>query len=146
MSLIHLDVLTAEKTVFSADVDAVTLMTVEGQISVLPGHVPLLTLLQPGEMIVRQGDEETYLAVSGGFAQVTREGIVVLADTCERADEIDVQRAHEAELRAQELLRADAPEAVAAAAEAALRRSVARLRAADKYRLRMRRRPGQSYQ
>ncbi len=146
MSLIHLDVLTAEKTVFSADVDAVTLMTVEGQISVLPGHVPLLTLLQPGEMIVRQGDEETYLAVSGGFAQVTREGIVVLADTCERADEIDVQRAHEAELRAQELLRADAPEAVAAAAEAALRRSVARLRVADKYRLRMRRRPGQSYQ
>ena len=146
MSLIHLDVLTAEKTVFSADVDAVTLMTVEGQISVLPGHVPLLTLLQPGEMIVRQGDEETYLAVSGRFAQVTREGIVVLADTCERADEIDVQRAHEAELRAQELLRADAPEAVAAAAEAALRRSVARLRVADKYRLRMHRRPGQSYQ
>ncbi len=145
MSLIHLDVLTAERTVFSADADAVTLMTAEGQISVLSGHVPLVTLLQPGELIVRHGDDETYLAVSGGFAQVTREGIVVLADTCERAEEIDVQRAREAEQRAQELIRAGAPEA-SEAAEAALRRSVARLRAADRYRLRMRRRPGQSYQ
>ena len=143
MPLIHLDVLTAERTVYSADVEAVTLTTVDGQISVLAGHVPLVTLLQPGELMARLGDEETYLAVSGGFAEVTREGIVVLADTCERAEEIDVQRAAEAERRAQELLRAGAPEAVAAAAEAALRRSVARLRVADRHRLRIRRRPGQ---
>jgi len=144
--LIHVDVVTAERTVFSGDVDAVTLTTLEGQISVLSGHVPLVTLLQSGEMMARLGENETYLAVSGGFAQVTRDGIVVLADTCERAEEIDVRRAEEAERRAQELLRADAPEAVAAAAEAALRRSVARLRVADKHRLRMRRRLGQTYQ
>jgi F-type H+-transporting ATPase subunit epsilon len=144
--LIHVDVVTAEKTVYSADVDAVTLTTVDGQVSVLSGHVPLVTLLQAGEMVARLGENETYLAVSGGFAQVTRDGIVVLADTCERAEEIDVRRAQEAERRAQELLRADAPEAVAAAAEAALRRSVARLRVADKHRLRMRRRVGQMYQ
>ncbi len=146
MPLIHLDVLTAERTVYSADVDAVTLMTVDGQISVLAGHVPLVTLLQPGELMARLGDEETFLAVSGGFAHVGRDGIVVLADTCERAEEIDVQRAAEAERRAQELLRSGAPEAVAAVAEAALRRSVARLRVADRHRLRTRRRPGQPLQ
>jgi len=113
---------------------------------VLSGHVPLVTLLQAGEMVARLGENETYLAVSGGFAQVTRDGIVVLADTCERAEEIDVQRAEEAERRAQELLHAGAPETVAAAAEAALRRSVARLRVVDRHRLRMRRRLGRAYE
>lgn len=142
MPLIHVDVVTAEKTVYSSDVDSVTLTTVDGQISVLSGHVPLVTLLQAGEMIARLGDDETFLAVSGGFAQVTRDGIVVLADTCERAEEIDVQRAHEAERRAKELLRTEADGMVAAVAEAALLRSVARLRVVDRYRLRTRRRLG----
>jgi F-type H+-transporting ATPase subunit epsilon len=135
-------VVTAERTVYSGDVDSVTLTTADGQISVLSGHVPLVTLLQAGEMVARLGDDETFLAVSGGFAQVTRDGIVVLADTCERAEEIDVQRAQEAERRAKELLRTEADGTVAAVAEAALLRSVARLRVVDRYRLRTRRRLG----
>ena len=139
MALIHVDVVTAERAVLSSEADSVTAMTVEGQISVLPGHVPLVTLLQPGELVVRVGGEETLLAVAGGFLEVSREGIVVLADACERAEEIDIERAALAKRRAQALIEAGASETDAAAAEAALRRAVARLRVAEGIRIRPRR-------
>ena len=138
--MIHLEVLTAESLVVSTDVDSVVATTLDGQVGILHGHIPLLTVLQPGELVVRKGEQEAYLAVSGGFLHVTPEGIVVLADACEYAEAIDVQRAEEAKRRAEELLEAGAPEIDAAAAEAALRRSIARLRVADKYRLKSRRR------
>jgi F-type H+-transporting ATPase subunit epsilon len=138
--MIHLDVLTAENTLVSADVESIVATTLEGQVGILHGHVPLVAVLQPGELVLRTGDHETYLAVSGGFLEVTREGVVVLADACEYAEEIDVMRAEEAKRRAEEMLRVGAPDTDAAAAEAALRRSLARLRVADKYRVRVRRR------
>lgn len=140
MPQLHLDVLTAERTVLSTDVDALVATTVEGQISVLPGHVALVTLLRAGELMLRTGPEDHYLAVSGGFLEVTSQGVVILADACERADEIDTQRAEEARKSAEELLGAGAPETDSAAAEAALRRSLVRLKAADRYRRRARRR------
>ena len=139
MPMIHLDVLTAEQVVVSTDVDSVVATALNGQVGILHGHVPMVAVLQPGELVLRTGEHETYLAVSGGFLEVTRQGVVVLADACEYAEEIDVMRADEARRRAEELLRAGAPETDAAAVEAALRRSLARLRVADKYRLRVRR-------
>ncbi len=139
--MIHVDVLTAESAVVSADVDSVVAESVEGQIGILHGHVPLVAALQPGELVLRTGDHESYLAVSGGFLSVSRDGVVILADACEYAEEIDVMRAEAARRRAEELLRAGAPETDSVAAEAALRRSIARLRVADRYRVRSRRRP-----
>ncbi len=140
MPQLHLDVLTSERTVLSLDVDALVAMTEEGQISVLPGHSSLVTLLRSGELMVRFGAEEHYLAVSGGFLEVTSQGVAILADACERADEIDVQRAEEARRSAEELLGAGAREADSAVAEAALRRSLVRLKVVDRYRRRARRR------
>jgi F-type H+-transporting ATPase subunit epsilon len=131
MSFMHLEVVTVERTVVSANVSAVTATTVEGQISVLPGHLPLVALLQPGELRVRRDREESLLFVSGGFLQVAGDDVVVLADACEYAGEIDIQRAEAARQRAEDLLKAGAYEIDAAAAEAALRRSLARLRVAD---------------
>ena len=138
--MIHLEVLTAESSVVSTDVDSVVATTMDGQVGILHGHVPMVTVLQPGELVLRTGAQEAYLAVSGGFLRVTPRGIVVLADACECAEEIDVERAEAAKRRAEQLLEAGAPETDEAAVEAALRRSIARLRVADKYRLKVRRR------
>ena len=70
--------------------------TVEGQIGVLPRHAPMLTILVPGTVRLRRGDEEEILAVGGGFLEVSENKVVVLADSAERAEEIDVARAEEA--------------------------------------------------
>ncbi len=141
--MIHLDVLTAESSVISMDVDSVVATTLDGQIAVLPGHVPLVAVLQPGELVIRAGGEETYLAVSGGFLRVTSQRVMVLADACEHAADIDVERAELAKLRAEQLLAEKAPETDTATVEAALRRSLAGWRGADKSRLRAARRRAQ---
>jgi F-type H+-transporting ATPase subunit epsilon len=137
--MIHVEVLTAESSVMSTDADSVVATTLNGQIGILRGHVPLVTVLQPGELVLRTGDSEVYLAVSGGFLRVSSEGVVVLADTCEYAEDIDVERAMRAKRHAETLLMAGAPQMDAVSAEAALRRAVARLRVADKHRFTSRR-------
>ena len=138
--MIHLEVFTAESRVLSVDADSVVATTVDGQVGILPGHVAMVAVLQPGELVVRVGAQESYLAVSGGFLQVLPQGVIVLADACEYAEEIDVERAEQARLRAERMLATGAPETDAMAAEAALRRSMARLRVVDRYRLKSRRR------
>ncbi|HHE41897.1 MAG TPA: F0F1 ATP synthase subunit epsilon [Dehalococcoidia bacterium] len=138
MTWIHLEVLTVERTVLSSDVHTIVLPTVEGEISVLPGHVPLVSMLKPGALIARSDDEEHYLAVSGGFVQVTPAFVTVLADACEHAEEIDVLRAEEAKARAKRLLEERGPEVDVATAEAALRRAIARLSVAERQRRRRR--------
>ena len=132
MSSIRLDIVTAERAVYSEDVDMVIAPGVEGQLGILPHHTPLMTTLQPGELRVRKGGEEVSLAISGGFLEVRPDRVLVLADTAERAEEIDIARAEEARHRAQErLAERQVPEVDSARAEAALRRSLARLRVAE---------------
>jgi F-type H+-transporting ATPase subunit epsilon len=143
--MIHLEVLTAESPVISMDAESVVATTLNGQIGILRGHVPLVTILQAGELIVRTGDHESYLAVSGGFLRVTAQGVVVLADACEYAEDIDVERAERARRRAEVLLETGGPQMDAASTEAALRRAVARLRVADKFRLKSRRKAPESF-
>ena len=104
MSSIRLDIVTAERVVFSEDVDVVVAPGVEGQLGILPHHAPLMTTLQPGELRVKKGGEEFSLAISGGFLEVRPDRVIVLADTAERAEEIDVARAEEAKRRAEESL------------------------------------------
>jgi F-type H+-transporting ATPase subunit epsilon len=95
-----------------------------------------VTQLVPGELRVRRGSQEVSLFVSGGFLEVRPDKVVVLADTAERAEEIDVARAEEARRRAQERLRERPRDLDAARAELALRRSLVRLRLAEKRRRR----------
>jgi len=134
----RLDVVTAEREVFSDEVDEVVANGVEGQLGILPHHAPLMTTLLPGELLIKKGGEEFYLAVSGGFIEVRPDRIIILADTAERVEEIDVARAEEAKRRAEERLAEGAPGVDTARAEAALRRSLLRLRVAQR---RRRRRP-----
>ncbi len=134
MATFRLEIVTAERMVYSGDVDMVIAWGLEGQLGILPHHAPLMTMLQPGELIVRKDNEESYLAVSGGFLEVRPDKVIVLADACERAEEVDIARAEDAKRRAKEIMKAPLPEAETAAAEAALRRSLVRLKAAEKMR------------
>jgi F-type H+-transporting ATPase subunit epsilon len=130
----RLEIVTAERMIFSEDVSAVIAWGVEGQLAILPHHAPLMTMLQPGDLMIRKDKEEEYVVISGGFLEVRPDKVIILADACERADEIDIARAEEAKKRAQETMKAAPLTADAAMAEASLRRSLARLKVAEKRR------------
>ena len=136
MATFKLEIVTAERMVYSDDIDALVAWGMEGQLGILPHHAPLMTMLQPGDLMIRKGKEEEYLAISGGFLEVRPDKVIILADACERVDEIDIARAEEAKKRAQETMKAAPLSADAAAAEAALRRSLARLKVAERKRRR----------
>lgn len=126
---------TPERVVYSDEVDEVVLPTMQGEIGILPHHLPLVALLAPGEIRIRKGSETISMAVSGGFIQVRPDQVVVLADTAEREEEIDEQRAEEARQRARALLtqkRADAADFAAVAAK--LEKELARLKVVRKRR------------
>jgi len=138
---IKLDIVTAERVVYSEDVDVVLAPGVEGQLGILPHHTPLMTMIEPGELIVRKDGEESCMVISGGFLEVRPDRVIVLADTAERAEEIDLARAEEAKRRAEERLHErHVPGMDEARAEAALRRAMLRLEVAQR-----RRRRGQEY-
>ena len=141
MTGIRIDIVTAERAVYSEDVDAVIAPGIQGQLGILPHHAPLMTTLQSGELLIKKDGEEIALSVTGGFLEVRPDRVVVLADAAERADEIDVARAEEAKRRAEKLL-ADRGTigADAASCEASLHRAMTRLAVAEK--VRRKRRPG----
>jgi F-type H+-transporting ATPase subunit epsilon len=137
MSRIRLDIVSPERIVYSDDVDAIIAPGVEGQLGILPHHAPLITMLQPGELRVRKGEEETCIAVFGGFLEVRPDRVIVLADAAERAEEIDVAQAQEAKRRAEQALaHRKVSEVDKAQAEAALRRSLLELKVSERKRKR----------
>ena len=138
MSTTRLEIVTAERVIYSEDVEVVIAPGVEGELGLLPHHAPLMTILEQGELRFRRGGEEFSLAISGGFLEVRGDKVVVLADAAERADEIDISRAEEAKRRAQERVALRPEGADMARVEAALRRSLVRLRVAEKRRRRER--------
>ena len=134
---IRVDIVTAERLVFSEEADIVMVPGVDGEMGILPHHEPIMTMIKPGEILIRKGGEEHSLAVSGGFLEVTPDHITILADAAERADEIDIARAEAAKKRAEESLTGrTAAKTDLANAEASLRRALARLKVAEKRRSR----------
>lgn len=124
---IDLEIVTPERLVLGETVDEVILPGSEGYLGVLPGHAPLLTALGVGEVSYRAGERWRHLAVSGGFAEVLRDRVSVLAETCERAEEIDLERARQAKERAQAILTRETPEDELRRAEVSLKKAVARI-------------------
>lgn len=126
---------TPEREVYRDTVDSVSLPTVNGEITVLPHHIPLSTILKPGELVLRKDGVAKPYAVSGGFIEVQPHQLVVLADTAEHIEEIDEQRAEEAIARAKaakEDMREDHVEYAAVTAK--LERDLNRLRIVRKHR------------
>ncbi len=132
-----LEIITAERQVYSDQVDAVVAPGIEGQLGILPHHAPLMTVLQPGELLLRKDGEETYLVVTGGFMEVLGNKVTILADAAERSEEIDEGRAQAAVERAQEQIRNRESNAQLEEALRSLRRAQVRVGVS-----RRRRRPG----
>lgn len=131
MSTIRLDFVSQDHMVFSGDVSEVLAPGIEGQLGILPKHAPLMTVLSPGEVVVkREGQPDLLFAVSGGWMEVRPDKITILARTAERSDEIDLQRAEAARARAEQLLAQGPPREERASLEMALKRSQIRLKVA----------------
>jgi F-type H+-transporting ATPase subunit epsilon len=122
-----LDIVTPEAVVHSEDVQMVTLPAVTGQIGILPQHVPLLTIIVPGEIIVRRNGEESYLAVGGGLVQVTGDRVEIATSMAVPADKIDEATVEEARARAAARLEDKISDEEVAAVNAALANSLAQL-------------------
>ena len=131
MAKLQVELVTAEGRVLSEEADCVRAPGLAGELGVLPHHIPLMTPLRPGEVLVRNGEREEFLFVAGGFLEVLPDKVVILADAAERADDIDEARAEEARHRAQQFLDQRSADADSAEAAAALERAMFRLRIAE---------------
>jgi F-type H+-transporting ATPase subunit epsilon len=131
LAKLKFEIVTAERVVYSEDVDMVIAPGSQGELGILPSHAPLLTTLKPGMLMVRHDGEDVAMFVNGGFLEIMQDKVIVLADVAERAEEIDVAKAEEAKRNAEESLRKSATSVDIAAAEAALRRSLIQLKVAE---------------
>lgn len=130
MSTLRLEIVTPERKVFEEDIDMVVVEGVEGQLGILPNHIPLLTALKIGPLRVKKDGKEDEIAVGGGFMEVTKNKVIILAETAELPEDIDVERAEEARRRAENyLLHRDEHDQVRA--EMALQRALNRIKVAS---------------
>ena len=127
----ELSVVTATGTVADGPVRSVTIPTTDGEITALPDHVPLVSVIRPGVITIRTAKDEQHLAIAGGFLKVSGESVAVLADTAERADDIDRQRAEQARKRAEQAMAGKLEREELAETQAELAKHLARLRAVE---------------
>lgn len=135
----HLEIITPVKVVFKGEVNEIIVNTADGQIGILPHHINLFSRIVPGELIIKAEKQEISLAMTGGFLEVANNKITILADYAVHAEEIDVEKAVEAQKRAEEILK-KAKESVSerdfAEAQAELRRALLELNVANRRRRR----------
>lgn len=134
MKKIRLQVITPERTVFDEDVDEVTLPTTSGEIGVLPNHVPLMSIIKPGEVKIKKDSQIIYLATYGGCIEVHSNGIRVLADAADHADEIDELKVLEAKKQAEMAMREAKDDVAFADAAAIIERNLIQLKIVKKKR------------
>ena len=125
---LRLEIVTPEAKTYSEDVELVTLPAVEGEMGVFPQHVPLMTQIVPGEIIVRKDGQDYYLAVGEGFVEITGERVAIMTDMAIRAESIDEAKAEEARQRAENRLAEKLDDEESALVSAALAHSLAQLK------------------
>lgn len=131
MASIRLDFVSQDHMVFSGDVSQILAPGIDGQLGILPRHAPLMTILSAGEVVIkREGKEDIYFAVSGGWMEVRPDKVTILARSAEHSGEIDLKRAEAARARAEQLLAQGVPREERSGLEMALRRSQIRLKVA----------------
>jgi F-type H+-transporting ATPase subunit epsilon len=128
MATLKLEIVTPEAKVYSEDVDMVTLPGVEGEMGIFPMHVPLMTQLTAGEIGVRKGGQDFFLAVGEGFVEITGEKVAILTDMAIKAESIDEAKAEEARKRAEARLAEKLDDEEVANVNAALAHSLAQLK------------------
>ena len=129
---LHLEIITPEKIVYKEDVDELIAPTVKGQISILTNHIGLLTQIEPGELIIKKGGREYFIAITGGFLEVKNNNISILADYAVRSEDIEVAKAEQAQKRAEKIMAEKVSEKDFAIAQSELRRSLLELKVAGR--------------
>jgi len=128
----QLEIVTPEKMVVKDAAEEAQIPGKNGYLGILPGHAPLITELAVGEITYQSGGATHHLAVAWGFAEVLPDKVTILAETCERPEEIDVKRAEESKQRAEERLKSGSTQVDYTRAENALQRAQCRLQVAEK--------------
>lgn len=131
--LFEVQVICPERVFFTGEADMLELKTTEGDIGILAGHIPLTAVLAPGVMRIMNGGEVKEAALHEGFIEILGDKVIVLAESCEWPDEIDINRANEAKIRAERRLKGAEGEIDEVRAELALRKSLIRLDLGQKY-------------
>lgn len=127
-----IQIITPEKTVFTGEADGITLPASTGELTILPGHVDLVTPLTSGEIALHHGSERRHMAVHGGFVHVDHDVVKLLTDAAELEEELDERRAQEALERARKLKEESTDSESQADALAAIERSLTRLRLVER--------------
>src|SRR5436190_9837088 len=125
---LKLEIVTPEAKTYSEDVDMVTLPAVEGEMGIFPQHIPLVTQIVPGEVVVRKGGRDYFLAVGEGFVEITGERVAIMTDMAIRAENIDEAKAEEARRRAEARLAEHLDDEQTAIVTAALAHATAQLK------------------
>ena len=136
MATLKLEIVTPEAKTFSDDVEMVTLPAVEGEMGVFPQHVPLVTQISSGEVIVRKNGQDSFLAVGEGFVEITANRVAIMTDMAIKAENIDEAKAEEARRRAEARLSEKIDDEEAAMVSAALAHSLAQLKVKHRQRAR----------
>lgn len=122
---LHLKIITQEKQLLETDVDSVTVPTVEGELTILPMHIPLFTKITTGELVLRDNQKETSIVITDGFMDVgPKSEITVMVDSALRTTDIDLQKAEQARQQAEEIMKQKADTREFALAEASLRKAM----------------------
>ncbi len=127
-STLKLEIVTPEARIYSEDVELVTLPASEGEMGVYPMHVPLMTQVNSGELVVRKDGQDHFLAIGEGFVEITGDHVAVLTDMAMKADDIDEVKAEEARKRAEARLAEKLSDEEQATVQASLMHSLAQLK------------------
>ena len=127
MATLKLEIVTPEAKIYSEDVDMVTIPGSEGEMGIYPMHIPLMTQVVSGELVVRKGGQDHYLAIGEGFVEITGDRVAVMTDMAMKADDIDEAKAEEARKRAEARLSEKLSDEENASVAAALAHSLAQL-------------------
>jgi len=134
---LRLEIVTPDRSVVADSVDEVEIPAADGYLGVLPGHTPMLAMLQIGELWYRQGSEKHYVAIAFGFAEVLPDRVTILAELAERPDEIDIARAEAARKRAEARLTSPPPDMDFERVRVALMKAMIRIQVSSKARTRV---------
>ncbi|MBQ9135911.1 MAG: ATP synthase F1 subunit epsilon [Lachnospiraceae bacterium] len=127
MEQFKLRIITPERVFYEGDIDMVEFNTTEGEVGVLPGHIPMTVVIKPGILTITESEGTKEAALHSGFAEILPEGVVILAEVVEWPSEIDEERAEAAKQRAEDRIRSHTPDTDMARAETALLRAIARI-------------------
>ncbi len=127
MEQFKLRIITPDRVFYEGEIEMVEFNTTEGEMGILPGHIPMTVVIKPGILTITEADETKEAALHSGFAEILPDGVVILAEVVEWPSEIDLERAEDAKERAEERIKEHAPETDMVRAEAALLRSIARI-------------------